>query len=173
MAKDRLVSKKYRESVNEEDVLLRLAVMDSAFVRIRSALKMGNKEGYVRLNRAVLTNALFSYYYDIIRLRDFHGSKRINRPKKAAFLIKWIVKEKPIYFDPDPFGEDSVLEVLSCVNELYAFRCALGYAGIPLNLVDATETDNMVYELAFREHSTGMMSLWFETFMNFHGIRLE
>lgn len=172
MSKDRLVSPDFQNSIDEEELFKRLSNMDDAFLRLRMALEVGEQEECIRLNRAILTNALYSYYYDVKRLKDFHGSLRINRPKKAAFLIKWLVKEKPISFDPDCFGQDSILEVLSCINELYAFRCALGYAGIPLKLISAQQTDNFVYELAFREHSTGMMALWFETFMDFHGISL-
>ena len=181
--KSYLVSKRFRDRVDNKDVQDRFYNLNCLFLRVKRSLlgmqgatyETVEKASGIYVNHAVLYSCVYSYWYDILRLRDFHSDEdsRINKPKKAAYLIKWIVKEKPISFDPYQFSEPRTCHILSRVNEICAFRAALAYAEIPLKLVGHDITDKMTYNLAFRSPDTGMMSLWFETFMESNGISIK
>ncbi len=175
------VSEPYKNSVDEDDIYKRLGVCHNTFLRLKQLILdlTAASEAQVRddcrigINLAVLTNALYSYYYDIKRIKDFHGSDLVNKPKMAAYLIKWLVKEKPIWFINEEISNPETMEILSCINELFAFRIGLGFACIPLAIVDIGTSDKFVYELAFRNPEPSMISFWLETFVKHHNLAIE
>lgn len=178
------VSSDVQEALDLNKLRRRVYVWEQEYIRlIRAILELGDQisdedvlnDGRIGLNRAVLINAAWSFFYDVIRAKHFNGSTRLNGPKKAAYTIKWIVMEKPIWFKPEEFtydkiGDHETIELLSCINEFFAVRLAMGYADIPLTLYEDKIIDDFVYELSFRSVNEGMMALWFETFMESNNI---
>ena len=177
------VNEEYRKRLNPADMQKRFFVLNRIFLRVKRELLELEEEDYdeiervpgLKINHAILYGSIQSYFYDVFRLRDFHSSEDglINRPKKAAYIIKWLVNDKPIYFESDAFSDPVTCHLLLFVNELVAFRAGLGYAGVPLKLVDEETTDKFVYNLAFRPSDEGMMSLWFDSFLNANGLPLQ
>lgn len=167
------VSKEYQDAVSDDMVLERIEVLVKAFERMKTIITGDLSNHDLRINLAVLSNLVYSYFYDVRRAKEFHGMQRINKPKKAAFLMKWLVIEKPISFDEDGFRDHDTLALLSCVNEVFAFRVALGYANIPLSRVPIDLQEDVIYSLIYRGADETALSLWFRTFMTLHGIDLE
>ena len=48
------------------------------------------------MNRIVMHNVVVSYFHDVDRHKDFHGTERVDQIKQAAFAIKWIAKLRRI-----------------------------------------------------------------------------
>lgn len=188
LVSEHLVNERYRSRVPREKVLQRAHVLTCCFLRIKKHLLGLTTDDYdeikkvpgVYLNSALLVHALYSYWYDVFRLRDFHApdGKLINKPKKAAYLLKWIIATKPISFDPDKIADAMQKHLLIRINEIFALRVGLLYAGIPLKLIDygapaGDLADKFTYNLAFRGADAGFVSLWFESVLHFHGLQLE
>lgn len=178
-----LVSERYRKRINTDDVHGRFYVLNRIFLRIKKKLLGIDTDNYdevaaaegIRINHAVLYSSIYSYYYDVFRLRDFHSSDDglINKPKKAAYVIKWLANDKPLSFDECEFTDPMICHLLSRINEIYAFRAGIAYANIPLALIDDDTSDKFVYNLAFRPFEEGWVAFWFESFLRFHGLPLE
>lgn len=167
------VTKEYQDAVSDDMVLERMEVLVKAFERMKTIITGGLSNHDLRINLAVLSNLVYSYFYDVRRAKEFHGMQRINKPKKAAFLVKWLVIGKPIGFDEDRFSDHDTLTLLSCINEVFAFRVALGYANIPLDAVPIDLQENVIYSLIYKGPDETALSLWFETFMTLREIDLE
>ena len=76
---------------------------------------------HIYLNKHILLHALESYYCDLYRLTIFRGIEA-DYHKQAAFLIKWIVKLRPVQIHADV--SNPRLPVLLC-NELLAVAVGL------------------------------------------------
>jgi hypothetical protein len=157
------IPKRLREAVYKERVLWRQANMNTGFGEIVEPLVRGTGWAGPRLNQALLTNLIYSYFYDIDRLKDFHGMERINEAKKGAYLMKWIVRVKPIYFDESEMPEDPELSALmACINEIYAIVMGLTYAGIDLALLDERFVEPLMYQMLYRTLDEGLLAMWLD-----------
>lgn len=151
-----------RAAVDDETVAFRQAVVEDVFLRMKTSLEheFGGPVP-MRLNSAVLNTALYSYFYDIERAKQFHCMDRINESKKASYLIKWIVRAKPVFFDPQECP-DSLLGVASCINEIFAINVGLAYAELDFGVLDEERFDTLVYQLLYREIEVGLLAVLFE-----------
>jgi len=172
--KDRLVAEKYRAKIDDEEIAGYTHLVKDRFEKIRDYITGGDSalNKSIGINMSILTNALYSYFYDLERLHDFHASDGNSYPKQAAYLIKWLIKEKPVWFDSEIFLDNEHLELLCEINEFLALRMGLGIAGIKTSQITPSETENLVYEFVFRNHHPGLLSLWFEKLMIEHEIPL-
>ena len=106
---------------------------------------------HIYLNKYLLQHAVESYFCDMYRLIIFRGI-RADYHKQAAFLIKWIVKLRPIQIHADVVNPR--LPVLLC-NEYLAiavglvvlFRSITNSAQVITN--EAGYICNLVYLLHF------------------------
>jgi hypothetical protein len=103
------------------------------------------------LNRHILQHAVESYYCDLYRLTIFRGIKA-DYHKQAAFLIKWIVKLRPVQIHANV--NDPHLPVLLCnehlavaVGLVILFRSVTNSAQIVAK--EADYICNLVYLLHF------------------------
>lgn len=125
------------------------------------------------LSETRLNELIYSYFYDVDRAKLFHGMWLINEPKKAAYLVKWILKHKPIWYDDDSVTDPSMRGFLHLINEYYALRAALAYTSIRLQDVPAHLMERLLYDFFFRYIDENSMTLWFETFYHFTGRPLD
>ena len=157
------VSDAIQKAVNEDAVFLRFEVLVRTFERIKSALDLRcGGATPIRINKKLLFHAVYSYFYDIERVKHFHGMKRINEAKKAAYLTKWIIRMKPIYFDDSEATDKTLTSEMLIFNEFFAFRSALAYAEIPLSAVSDGTLDVILYQFAYRDIEPGLLSILFE-----------
>ena len=97
-AKDILAIPHIRESISKDYHICTEAYKDY-FTKIGQSIE---------LNSQVLHEALASAYCDMYRLTVFRGIKNADRHKRAAFLVKWITKLRPICIRAYP--KDSILQ---------------------------------------------------------------
>ena len=102
----------------------------------------------IELNKKILYEAFGSAYCDMYRLTVFRGIRHADVHKKAAFLIKWIAKLRPIHI------HRCTNAPIQYVNELFAVTVAMTVMGIPPNQVlDSVPlkkyADNLVYLLHY------------------------
>lgn len=178
------VNKSYIERLDEHKIYKRFYNLQRQALRIkRVILRMDKDASYddieaapgIAINEALLFGAIESYWFDIFRLRDFHNDEEglVNRPRKAAYTIKWIVKYKPISFDPRLFTEPIDTSFLPSINEFFALRAGMRLAGISDNMIDDESVDRFIYNLGFRPFDEGFVSFWFMSFMKHHNLEIE
>ena len=119
----------------------------------------------VRLNEQLLFEAIGSCYCDVYRLCVFRDIKHEDVHKRAAFLMKWIGKFKPLQL-----AANNVTNHLSnlLANEIFAVAVALTVMGIEpdkffRNPRHNEYTHNMIYLLLF--HSCEAEQLASELFL--------
>jgi len=106
----------------------------------------------LRLNRALLREAIESCFCDIYRLKFFRGIHQEDNHKRAAFFMVWLAKLRPIH----PTDNSGLYESDICANELLALYFGLAILKIsPKQLYDRYPTymKNIVYLLHFRSCS--------------------
>ena len=126
-------------------------VIEQIFKRLCEKSFSPEDASNIYLNKYVLQHAVESYYCDLYRLTIFRGI-RADYHKQAAFLIKWIVKLRPVQIHADV--QNPRLPVLLC-NEYLAvtvglvvlFRSITDSAKVVID--EADYIHNLVYLLHF------------------------
>lgn len=78
----------------------------------------------VCVNHFILGNAIIDYYYDIMRLKDFHKkTKKANSQKVIAYSSYWFLVKKPIQI----VNNASDNKALLTVNERFVLQYILTY----------------------------------------------
>jgi hypothetical protein len=84
------VNKFYSEKVSDERILKRLGYLECAFDEMLIKPYIDNsREDLVKavhLNKAILLSVVQSYFYDVERLKHFHGIDKIDGYKQAGFI---------------------------------------------------------------------------------------
>ena len=118
--------------------------------------------------------AIGSAYQDIARYKVYHQAnaenKKLDSNKRSAFLVKWIVKFKPIMprlKDGDGVGyEDTTLDAYQAINEEYAITVAEIHLSEEKDFDFAFtefEKSSMAYDLLYRDISTDALITYFST----------
>lgn len=169
------VSQKYLEKLD--------ALSEKRYDRIVELLETAklfeeNFKSYGRIVCAVerLDTAIASYFYDILRYKDFHNIPdygKVNFPKVYAFTTKWILKEKPFYIeyadDLYPRVDEHTLEgLMKLGNEVnehilisWIMNSHFRQSGEEIEFGEA-ETEGLIYNLKFRNVDTGLLELLFD-----------
>lgn len=123
-----------------------------------------------------LESAISSYFYDIIRYKEFHGmienDGKINFPKIYAFTSKWIVKEKPFYIEYHDLNncnekyKSVFLDISNKVNEIILLEWIVKnhkyHSGSDM-ILSYEESKSLIYNFKFRDIDTGILELFFES----------
>lgn len=128
-----------------------------------------------------LNHAVKSYFYDIIRFKEFHfsavgddeeaihqgmvaGGKHLNDPKQAAFMAKWLVRTKPLMIDNvgDVDLTDAQQNVMLTINELFSVMYANSVLGLSF---DYDRADDIIYQLHYRNTDEAMLEKLFLTWI--------
>lgn len=159
------VNKDIRDKVPDERVFRRLNVIKKEFLRLQEIITTKAPNLVLELNERVLSIALKSYFYDLERLKHFHDFDLTNEPKKAGYLLKWLVKNKPIYFDLHKGRVTPELSsFLLCINEIFALRIAFAYAGLPIEKIENDCWKNLVYHTLYREVDSDFFALFVDLY---------
>lgn len=142
-----------------EDARFRREVT-TAFLTIKEVfhVSLARLEGCY-LNEQILFNAVGSAFCDIYRLRLFRGIEQEDSHKRAAFLVKWLVKFLPIQLKPGV----PPTKILLYVNEILAISTSIVVLGFSQQNVftDAKwlkYVNNMMYLLKFHSCSGERMA---------------
>lgn len=126
------------------------------------------------VNLHLLDHLVTSYFYDVIRYKEFHfpletrheckeNEDRINRYKIAAYTVKWIVRVKPLFIDDlestNPMSEKQDA-LITTLNEQFAVFVATYILGI--NELYDEDFNDLVYQLCYRPYDEGAFELVFK-----------
>ena len=126
------------------------------------------EEGIVFLNKAILNDVIVSFWYDIHRMICFHNMKKdgANVSKKAAYITKWILKLRPIYFHIDK--ADDFDAKYTELNENYAFYFSALLCDIDIEkfVKDKRRINEILYTFHYRNTSEETLILLYESLSN-------
>jgi len=174
----RHIAKEFQNKIERDKLQLRLGTLEALFEEFiyeirkqisKNAPAANDPHIEISLNRLILVNLVTSYFYDIERLKAFHGYPKINEEKKAGYLVKWIVKAKPIQFSYAGDGaalSESTASYLSILNETFALLVGAAYAELKLSILfkdDAAKNRSqmMIYHLLYRRADPNYIALYF------------
>lgn len=110
----------------------------------------------VWMSSSKLLSALRSYLIDIGRMVDFHHLKVADDPKKATYLVKWLLKEKPIMYQGNPRKEHAVL------NEIFALRVATLILRVGVQNIPEETRALIIYTMRYRHYEPDGFLVFFD-----------
>jgi len=124
----------------------------------------------VLLSESVLVQVVWSYFYDVVRYKDFHYRESESQPihrkidgrKQAAFMVKWLLQLRPV--NSNPSGSKTLLTYWG--NEDFAFTVGTCFAAIDQDFINKSLEPlypDIVYYYKYRQATEGSLMLWFET----------
>lgn len=177
------MNESYSDRLDEEKIYRRYYVLSRQALRIKAAVLQLDDATYeeieaapgIWINQALLFGAIESYWFDIFRLRDFHNDPEglVNRPRKAAYTVKWLTRYKPISFDASFFTSKEDCSFLCMINEYFAYRAGVRYAGLKDDMLDTDTMDRFIYNLHFRSYDEGFVSMWFWSMLKANGLPIR
>ena len=120
---DRIELKKREKLLIDEKVSLRMGAFVDCF-RLFMEKQTKNTQVSVYLNTSLLESVLRSYFYDIYKFKNFSASEWANRNKHAAYIIKWIVRFRPIQIREHT---KNVTSEIADINLKFALICGFGF----------------------------------------------
>lgn len=103
----------------------------------------------VELNQELLAHAVYNYFLDIDRYKEFHSSTIADAHKRAAFTIKWIVMCKPIQIVAAERGTNKQYPFFA--NEIFAVHAGLNHMELSYDTFrGGAYLLAMLYKLHFR-----------------------
>lgn len=154
---DQKVSSIIKDRVPREKILSRINLLEKLFYRIRDKANIPELKN-CKIDKSILLSVVRSYFYDLERLKLFHGIKNANESKIAAYTIKWICKLKPLYVDPNIENTKPTL----IVNELFAMQVGFFIMEIPRTLVPDQIFNKLIYNLVYRPFEESSMAIFFD-----------
>ncbi|MCH8887930.1 MAG: hypothetical protein IIC13_15210 [SAR324 cluster bacterium] len=107
------------KDIGQDRIKARVGSLMRLYRRVRARFP----ETYI--NATLLFHAVASYYADLHRLKVFHDTILANEYRKAAFIMKWITKIRPIQLERD--GVVTKAHLLA--NEFFAIAAGLELLG--------------------------------------------
>ena len=102
----------------------------------------------VYLNKGLLKITVVSYFDDIVRYREYHGTKNADGHKKAAFTVKWISKIRPVNIRVD---EENLTRKEILCNQVFAVIAGLSFLDIDVTKISENLFDNLLYTSQYRD----------------------
>ena len=124
----------YILSNSEDEILQHLEMLENIFNMFRdNGANVASKSIFV-LNKYLLREAVNSCFCDTYRLKFFREVQNEDVHKRAAFLMTWLVRIRPIQFVQGTFPSKKQDLFL---NECYAFWVGLNVIGVDTEFVKA------------------------------------
>jgi len=80
------------------------------------------------VNKLLLANVILDFYYDIKRIKEFHGIKKVNSQKIIAYTAYWLLYRKPIQIiNPKPDNLQIDIKELATLNERFVLQFILDH----------------------------------------------
>ena len=108
-----------------------------------------------------------SYHLDVAKYKAFHDydDTDIDPYKVASYLVKWIIKIKPILVTKQGNNSKDLKKSL-IINELFAFELACTYIGIYSDKIDIDLHERIIYNLHYRDFNVNIFNLLLENLDN-------
>ena len=140
----------YLDRVGEEKILQRVYLYEQVYTVHVESFWFAN-----HLSLEVLRHCVDNYFIDIERLKDFHGSERVNRHRQAAYTLKWVSKLRPIQMERG----HAITDASMYINEIYAIHLALAYLRKAATSLDRQVLADLLYDLHFRPTDGEVLTL--------------
>ena len=140
----------YLRNVGEQRILERVYIYEQIYKLYVEPSWFAN-----HLSLEITRHCVDNYFIDVERIKDFHGSKRINRHRQAAYTMKWIAKLRPVQLTVG----HSITEASMFINEIFAIQLGFHYFKKPLNKLDPTILYDLLYDLHFRSFDGEVLTL--------------
>lgn len=99
----------------------------------------------IALNCQLLRIVSESYFKDLERKKTFHGIRYADEHKRAGYMVKWIMRFRPIQLT----GENCCTKAL-LINEHFALTVGLKFLRLSPDLIPPGFYYNLVYSLRYR-----------------------
>ena len=142
----------------ETKIARRQELLTEIFVALRD--HVGPDFDHLELNIAVLHNVVVSYFHDVERHKEFHGTDLVDETKQGAFTMKWISKLRPIQFS---CSVEDVSKDILYINEAFAVRSGLAFLRISPDVLPPRLYGDLLYTLRNRPVDDRMLLLWLAT----------
>lgn len=103
------------------------------------------ERGQCALNQQLLRIVSESYFKDLERKKKFHDIKYADEHKRAGYMMKWIMRFRPIQL----VREDCCVRAL-LANEHFALTVALRFIRLSPSKLTADLYKNLIYSLRYR-----------------------
>lgn len=133
---------------------LRANILVKTFYGMVDSWTLDEREA-CQLNEEVLVMCVNSYFKDIKRKKAFHGIKFADAHKRASYMMKWIMKFRPVQI-----LKSSTKRVLM-VNEFFATAHALKMLNVSPKTMPETMREHLLYMLRFRTFDPNAVAMSF------------
>lgn len=115
-------------------------------------------------NQQILRTVSESYFKDIERKKAFHGIEYADAHKRAAYMVKWIMKFRPVQLVVE---NASPLGLLA--NEHYALYFAIRFLKIRPSAIPPHFYYHLIYSLHYRYYDANSWAMKFYLMEQLYG----
>ena len=118
------------------------------------------------VNTKILKTAIYDYFVDIARIKEFHNIDKVNVEKIYSYMAYWLLRRKPLQIQADFPGSEYINELFVTV---YMLSAILAEKSIDSNISGKNATWNkfqslLFYNLKYRPISQNALELTIEAF---------
>lgn len=151
------MSHEISDQITDDKIIRKMGVISDTFNDLKSSLRIGNG---LQLCDSTLLLAVRSYFYDVLRYKYFHNTPLIDGNKQAAFLVKWILKMRPVHIGK---GHKPTTLIEHFGNEVLALKLALMLIRVSEKQICDDLFSLIIYTFKFRKIHEDLLILWFTT----------
>lgn len=146
--------KEFSESLNAEELAKRCAIIERLYGDFLNNLPENIPADSFRLNRRLVLEAIKSYFFDMERVRRFHGIEHPNRSKISGYTAFWLAKTRCIQLVSDKLDEPSVY-----INEMFSVFVYLAFLEVSSENVPPHLYLDLLYDMHFSVPSKELLSI--------------
>lgn len=123
------------------------------------------------MNKALLLNAVESYFIDVRRIKKFHGMERIDRFKIASYTLKWLCNIRPIQVGVLGNLKPNLQKHGLLINADFALTQAFAVAGVRSVMIGKRLRSSLLYSAHYRDFDGGVMAVTMQTLAEMTAMR--
>ncbi len=156
-----------RDQVLERRAQVKFESIYRTFLFLQKNLWQPKGIAGLEMNRDLLLLATRSYAVDLDRFRDFHKIKRADESKQACYLMKWIIKVRPVHFVSQHAQASHFIP-----NEWLALNVALTILKVRPGTLSEEYIELLLYTLRFRSFDADSWLPLLDLFWRMHRAQL-
>lgn len=152
---------RFKNEVDRQKVIELVTTLNSASKKFID-VSLEEYDIDVKISNFLFEHIAKSYYLDITKYKKFHNYKEdINCYKVSSYLVKWILKVKPIFIiNPGTTTQEKNISLK--INEVFAFELACIICKISSKDINKNTKDRIIYNLHYRDYNVGIFNILLE-----------
>lgn len=152
---------RFKNEVDRQKVIELVILLNSASKKFIET-SLGEYIIDVKISNFLFEHIAKSYYLDITKYKKFHNYQDdINCYKVSSYLVKWILKIKPMFIiNPGITIEEKNVSLK--INEVFAFEMACIICKISSKDISKNTKDRIIYNLHYRDYNVGIFNILLE-----------